>query len=269
MKRETRDDELVNFKKPGVVLGFNTTKFDMERYFEIADKILEHVKQHMTTDALVAYMLRVMGHEEPKHVLLVGRYLEDRGYDYLPLSIEHGLSELGINTTVVGGMRGFVFKLRAADVAAQELDDTSDDPALDPWLNGATTADIERARLDQVRALIPIAGLAWQYGFRVNPRVVEHHDSRDTHDKSIAKRILDGEFDLVIYTFGVSFIGMEDTSPTSMPFWGAVSRTLDKSRIAFVNANDWVHMDPESGARAQCAHGFIFKRELHATTCDG
>lgn len=242
----------VNFRKPGTVLGFNTSMFDMQRYFTIADKILEHVKEHMTTRAMVSRMLRIVGHEEPRHVLLIGRYLDPSGYDYIHVSIEHGLSDLGINTTIAGGCRDFVMKMHKSEPNAV-------DPMLDPPLNGVTTAEIEEYRLSRVMPVHPVAGLIWQYGFREFPFLAKH-DRSGRNDPRVAKQILDGEFDLVIYTY------VEGEPVQRKPYWNAVSQALDKSRIIFVNHNDDVG-DPDYGIMESCRHGTVFKREMHDSHC--
>ena len=55
--------------------------FDFEKYYELATKILEHSRRHLTTKAMARYVLQLVGVPSPKRVLIatscVGDYLQD------------------------------------------------------------------------------------------------------------------------------------------------------------------------------------------------
>ena len=110
----------VNFRRRGTIVD---AAFNATRYFEYADRLLQYGKRYLTTAALAAYVLRSLGVEEPRRVLLFAR--SDGGFDYLETTILSGLSELGINVTVVGAPKEYLFKLRAPDgkLSRQQRDD--------------------------------------------------------------------------------------------------------------------------------------------------
>jgi hypothetical protein len=227
----------VNFKRPGSV---KFEKFDREAYFEIADRILNHTRHHMTTAATVAYVLRTIGYEEPKHVIMIGRWT----YDYLHQTVESGLSDLGIKTTVLGHTTDWVLKKKYNAVDG-----------------GVPEDEMEKFRLEQARnsghAQIP--GLAWFYGFRNLPHVTRH-SHKDRHDNEIKKRILAGEFDLVIYTY------TENEPMQRRWYWSEIERAIPKERRVFLHHNDDVG-DPDYGSGESCKHGWLFKREMHDVGC--
>ena len=104
-----------------------------------------------------------------------------------------------------------------------------------------------------------IAGLAWMYGFRNLPHVTRH-SNKDRHDAGIKKRILDGEFDLVIYSY-------TENEPVSRRwYWNEIQRMIPKERRIFLHHNDDVG-DPDPGSMESCQHGTVFKREMHDTGC--
>jgi hypothetical protein len=227
----------VNFKRTGEL---DFAKFDAEAYFDIADQILNHTRQYMTTAATVAYILKTIKYEEPKHVLMIGRWT----YDYLHQTIESGLSDLGIRTTVLGHTTDWVLKKK-----------------LDPSKPPPTEAEMEDFRMDRQRQSghKQIPGLAWFYGFRNLPHITRH-SNKGRHDSDIRRRILDNEFDLVIYTY------TENEPMSRRWYWNEVSRVVPKERRVFLHHNDDVG-DPDRGSAESCKNGWLFKREMHDVGC--
>jgi hypothetical protein len=231
------DGRHVNFKKPGQVAW---DKMDLDEYFDIADRILNHTREHMTTASIVAYLLKTINYEEPKHVLMIGRWT----YDYLHQTVENGLSDLGIRTTVLGHTKDWVMKKKVP-----------------PNEGPVTTEDLESFRVQQTKdsghGVIP--GSAWFFGFRNYPHVTRHAN-RDRNDAEIKSRISAGEFDLVIYTY------TENEHSSRRPYWHEVSEAVPKERRIFLHHNDDV-MDPDPGSAMSCTDGTLFKREMHDSGC--
>ena len=83
-----------NFKKPGTI---NWTTFNTTRYKDLASRLLDYTRKHLSCSAMVAYLLKSIGVEEPKSVLLVNTW----HMDYAGTPVECGLSELGLNYTTL------------------------------------------------------------------------------------------------------------------------------------------------------------------------
>jgi hypothetical protein len=224
----------LNFKKPGAI---DLPNFPAEKYFEIADRILNHTRHHMTTAATVAYVLRTIGYEEPKHVIMIGRWT----YDYLHQTVESGLSDLGIKTTVLGHTTDWALRIGVREpVAETQLE------------------DLRRERANRANHKV-IPGLAWMYGFRSDPRVINHTNA-DRNDATIQQRILAGEFDLVIYSY------TENEPISKRWYWNEISKAIPKERRVFLHHNDDAQ-DPDRGSEESCHHGWLFKREMRDVTC--
>ncbi len=73
----------------------NWATFDEKKYFALADQLLNFTQNHLTCGAIVSYLLKIVGIEEPKSVLV---FVPD-SVDYLALTIEQGFAELGMNYT--------------------------------------------------------------------------------------------------------------------------------------------------------------------------
>ena len=84
--------DYVNFRKPGAI---NKATFDKDKYYDLADRILNFTKNHLTCGAMVAYILKTIGYEEPKSIFLANKF----HMDYAGTPVECGLSELGLNYT--------------------------------------------------------------------------------------------------------------------------------------------------------------------------
>jgi hypothetical protein len=70
----------VNFKKHGSI---EHAKFNITRYYELADEILEYSKKYVTSEAVASYLLKSLGAENARHILLVAR----GPYDYLEATV--------------------------------------------------------------------------------------------------------------------------------------------------------------------------------------
>ena len=232
----------------------NRTAFDRARYDDLARRMLNFTRHHLTCAALVAYMLRTMSAEEPRSVLL----LVPEFMDYTSMAIECGFAELGQNYTTnpfashgAGGGRG-VF-------------------GWPPWQQRVTHAQGERFSHDdwvaaQARAQTEkMYGQGFVWSMRVgappNPRI---------NDAEIDLRASAGEFDLVIVSN--MFLSARKRWRTNLfshaPYLlRSVAKAVPHNRIAFVDTEDYPiapHMlDPR--LRALIRNGsFYFMRELHA-----
>ena len=290
----------IQFRHPAKI---DFAEFDKKAYFDIADDMLEHVKRQMTSLAFVSYMLRIMEVEQPKHVLVVAR----SEYDYIQQTVEDGLSDLGIKTTVVGHRFPWVFqrsvsaslrggstddagmaltssrenpegrggerartslgdqemvgqsirasRRRPQEHASAETEESADLPM---ELREDHSDQFRRGKIAEVSSGRTVAGLAWFYGFRVDPRVVTHVPGGSDN---LSKLIRAGEFDVVIY----AFVERHQQCATH-PYWGDVTHAIPKSRRAFImHDDDWG--DPDSGSMDCCQHGFLFKREMKDIGC--
>jgi hypothetical protein len=84
-----------NFKKRGTV---NFQSFNHSEYYRMSDTLLNYTKTHLSMPAVAAYLLRVLGREEPRHVL----YFASGKGDYMSTTVLRGLLELGIRVTTCG-----------------------------------------------------------------------------------------------------------------------------------------------------------------------
>lgn len=87
-----REESRVNFKGPAHI---DWAAFDVDKYFDLADRLLNFTRHHLTASAGVAYLLEAVGLPEPKSVL----FIDMEAYDYVGSMVECGLTELGINVT--------------------------------------------------------------------------------------------------------------------------------------------------------------------------
>jgi hypothetical protein len=182
-------------------------------------------------------MLRTIGYEEPKHVLMIGRWT----YDYIHQSTESGFSDLGINVTVLGHTESWVQRLKVDGAESEE--------GMEKF----------REHQNRISGRKVIPGLAWMYGFRNLPHIVRQ-SGKSRHDGEMKKRILAGEFDLVVYSY------TENEPVERRWYWHEVSKMIPKQRRIFIHHNDDVG-DPDMGSRISCQHGTVFKREMHDVGC--
>lgn len=76
---------------------FNKDKFDYEWYWKSARQFLKYTQKYLTTEAMAAYVLKSMGVENAKHVLILTR----SAWDNLHQAFITGLDGLGIKMTIV------------------------------------------------------------------------------------------------------------------------------------------------------------------------
>lgn len=66
---------------------------DMSKYNFYAEKLLNHTRQHLTTEAMANYVLAAAGHPNAKRILYLSQDV-NRGADYMRDLILHGLKEI-------------------------------------------------------------------------------------------------------------------------------------------------------------------------------
>eukprot|EP00388_Colpodella_angusta_P026861 GDKK01007374.1.p1 GENE.GDKK01007374.1~~GDKK01007374.1.p1 ORF type:complete len:272 (-),score=27.49 GDKK01007374.1:101-892(-) len=76
---------------------FSKENFDYQWYWKSARQLLKFSQQYLTTEAMAAYVLKSMGAENAKHVLIITR----SAWDNLHQSFITGLDGLGIKMTIV------------------------------------------------------------------------------------------------------------------------------------------------------------------------
>ena len=64
--------------------------FDPDAYYDVASRILEHSRKHLTTKAMAQYVLRTIGNPLPKRALMATSCVDD----YLQDSMLHGLKSI-------------------------------------------------------------------------------------------------------------------------------------------------------------------------------
>jgi hypothetical protein len=163
-----------HFLRNGVIDG---AAFDLDKYYALAEKILNHTREHASTEAMVAYMLKALGVEEPRRVLVVSRI---DAYDYTDLTVLSGLSGLGIQTTVVSKRRPTLFQLPSS-------------------LRGQPRRARDAMLLERVNNAPSMVGAGFQFAFRLDPRVVDPDFIESRDDAVLKRRILDGEFDVILF----------------------------------------------------------------------
>lgn len=258
----TEKGKQTNFIRQGTI---DWLRFDAERYFALAEKLLSFTREHLTTKSLVTYMLKVIRYREPKNVLvLTGNY-----YRYLIQSIVHGLYDLGFNYTVwpldTGMLKAHEKRVwsNGTGVISQGEYEALDEAtrSQESWRSvPLTESELENGRF-QYRNW---QGLLYVFGMRVTPPKIVHHDAE------VRQRILNKEYDLVIYPWTVHGVPGTDVRPVltkDKPFWAEVSAVLPASRIVFVDTTDDVFNDPDEVLRDMCGKGHIFRRSLHDVDC--
>lgn len=217
-----------NYNKPGRI---QHDVFDKPKYFALADRLLNHTRMYLTTQAIVAYMLAKMGYEEPKKILLIGR----SHFDYMETSIESGIADLGI--PYVTNYERPMFK---------QVNSPNPDQPL-------TVKELENLR--NARGLSSeLHGAGQVYALR-SPQM----QFPPTHD-TIIKGLKDKEFDMVIYMYW-------NMPPQQYPYWTEVKAAgIPKERIAFVNGNDDM-AEPKTDWIVMAREGHMFHRELHDDQC--
>jgi len=153
--------DVYNPIKPGVI---DHTKFNKTEYFLLADQLLTYTRQYLTTRALAAYFLDVMGRPDARVVLMTANW-------WLPhtVGLMHGLASLGIRvlTPHVWGMSKLPF--------------------------GSSVDDIERER--RWRFFAGHRGAGFLYGLRAQRDMIFLCD----RDVDCATALETGDVDVVAY----------------------------------------------------------------------
>ena len=214
----------VNFKKHGHI---DATHFNVTAYYELADEILAFGRKHLTAGAVVAYMLKMLGIEEPKHVLVVTRMT----FDYIEATTMFGLAELGIRTTIVNAQMEYLYKMR--------------------------TPDGKKPRNDRDEMLRPhypnTYGAAFGFACRLGDTVNRPFDSNPDDGKYSAD-VRAGKYDLIIYA----------ANPGSYRWLQEAKQA--GAKVAFLQYRDG-SADPDSATMHACEHGPVFVREMNDRGC--
>ena len=236
VKQELHRSVNVNFLELG---SFDRSALDAERYFQLAERILNHTQHFLSTKSLAAHILRVVGLEEPTRVLLIGRWAAD----YMHLSIEHGLCDLGISTLSLGNLGGL-------------------------WVRGFNGTFTSERAMEEYRQMVlkshTSVGKGWLYGFHLDPRVVDV-STASKNDTGVSRRIRgnaqSNEFDLVVYSY------LEEEPIHTLHYWRDVEVGFPDKRLrVFVHHNDDVG-DQMSATMEAAEHGWVFKREMSDVPC--
>lgn len=154
----------VNFRGPARI---NWAKFDVDRYYDLADRFLNFTQHHLTGAAGVAYILRTIGVENPRSIL----YVDPGQYDYVGTMVECGFGELGLNVTYLDSTEGEALWRKNASFTNTTGEE---------WVDG----------LKQLRRL---QGDGFMLGRRCE-------QPTQTIDEATAGRaILRGEFDVIVF----------------------------------------------------------------------
>lgn len=224
----------IHFKKRGNMIN---AQFDAGAYWSIADEMLAFTKKHLTCGAMVASLLRTMGVEDAKQVLLVTRF----AYDYLHLSTQTGFDELGIDLTIVGeDSRPWMYKLQGKHTNFRSLDQMT---------------EVDRG--EAMQRLPPMYG----HGFTFLARNVNrdrHEYITNTSSDALKKRIEWGHFDAVIYTYIHSgMVGRDPYLAEASKYYG-----VGKPKpLAFIDHDDANFIGPHEYKKL-ASLGFVFAREI-------
>jgi hypothetical protein len=212
----------LNYVKVGKI---DWNVFNTSKYFDLADRVLDHTQKYLSTRSMMAYVLNAVGYEEPKHVLFFIR----PQHDYLAIMAEQGLSDLGINYTVNVPNPGY-----------------HQQPAKEGG-GFYTTAEFEEIRNQHgVSSQWTSHGADHNVAMRIAPEKFPHGGDEDIRNKLRA-----GLFDLVIYPWATNH-------PGEYPLWHEVSSIIPRERRIFMNGND---DDPGQPQHSPREYGHVFKRE--------
>lgn len=230
-----RAGAMINFERPGTI---DWASFDEEHYFQIADYLLNYTRHFLTNKATMSYVLKTIGYEEPKRVLMLAT--NPRNIDYITRSVENGLIDLGLHVTTNGDDW----------VQGQYMQHVEERPFTEESCDGVTTTDFELVR-ERKGIVSSLHGAGMVVAMRSDPfcRGAKEWGQRLSH------RILNKEFDLVIYPF---LHKMSD-----QPLWREVSSVMDPTRIVVIDGNDDIG-DPMQLVREYLKRGIhVFRREMN------
>jgi hypothetical protein len=225
------DKNLINYQTRGTI---DHAKFDLAKYYDLADRMLNYTRHHSTAEALIANLLRVIGATPPRRVLYVSR----EGYDYTELTAISGLVGLGIPTTIVGLRLDGLFQME------------SDHPL--------TRAERDaRYNAEAKRDPHTMYGHGFSYGMRMPTSVLERKIWR-ANDPEMKARIATGEFDVAICSL------RKDRDPDYFNELRAAN-----VKFAFVEWDDIPggHHDLSPYVTRMCPHGPTFHREMSDRSC--
>lgn len=235
-----RNQQWILFRKPGDIVKqqFNETK-----YFEISDRLLRYTRKYLTNAAVMSYLLKQIGYEEPKKVLLLSP--NPKNLDYMTLTLEGGLVDLGINFVINSQAEAPVEHKRALKIR-------DEDPE-----HPLTMEEFENARAKL--GLLKIHGAGMVYGLRNNPfSYGESAKAAVANGENLTERIRSNEFDLVIYS--------EFNPAGKYPLWSAVIESVPPSQIVVVDGAD-ARLEPTAKQLLKLGV-HVFRREMGPLCAD-
>ena len=159
------DEHRVNFRGPGKI---NWNTFDVDRYYNLADRVLNFTHHHLSGAAGVSYILNTIGVENPKNIL----YIDLGQYDYVGCMVECGFGELGLNVTYLHNHAPYWRKNPSeSQVSGEE------------WVNGFHTGHYHHLQGD---------------GFMLGRRC-EQPSFNSINENEASQAIRRGDFDVIIF----------------------------------------------------------------------
>lgn len=258
----------------GVASGPLTRRSPVIRrhYERIARPLWNLFATSYSAASLVQYILRTIQYEEPKRVLVIG--FSAYSSDYTHETVLSGFSELGIFTESVV-LKEYDKFARFSTVKFSRGSDAVTREKLaalnvvrDP--RESSMARVEELRTAQVRGW---SNTFYSSTLRWNPFIIRRADGKASRDvrtqlsehgssfASLTERLLQGEFDLVIYSVvRLSVRGADDEE--NLPLVSVVRAALPKDRIVFIDHNDWQADFNERMPQMLAPYGFVFQREV-------
>jgi hypothetical protein len=213
----------VNFNRHG---NIDARHFNLTEYYALADELLAYGRKYLTTRAVAAYVLKTLGAENAKRVILFSR----GPYDYLEITLIHGLQDLGIQLVVASGPKDYLYKMRTADGNATR-----------------------RFRDDQLKPIyLSTYGAAFGYAMRLGDTVSRPFVQADD-SKHILAALRNDEVDVVLYA-----------ATGNYPHLDLVKK--GRAKVAAFQFAD-MHGDPSPGSMQACKVGPVFIREMNDGGC--
>lgn len=236
----------VNFVKHGTI---DWASFNATEYFEIADELLDYAKRSLTTQALASYVLSAMNvQERARRVLIVGR----GHYDYLELSLVHGMQELGIETTYISWPKEFLYTLNSTTTTARQQ--------REEIVRRADSRDDKRYHT---------YGNAFGFAFSLDDKLVSRPFIQDEgpHFAEAQQRILalaeHGGYDLVLVSM--------DLPHQLDRFVQQLRERAPRTKLAFLAYQDLLggsDVDPREDVLELCKTAPVFVREMRDVPCN-
>ncbi len=239
-----------HIKKRGTI---DAKKFNRTLYFQVADELLAYTRKYLTCGAVVAGMLKRMGKENAKHVLVSALTIDlyqiwqGSSDSYMVNTVLQGFNELGINVTML--TRDYaLWRYKMNDRTLSEMSETARGYAIHG--KNINSGHDEH----QSKYFIDLYGEGTGYKARAPNRYFDEKMSKENRAE-LTRRVLKREFDLVVFDF------IENEMRSHAPLIESVSLAYDKSEVAIVDLFDH-HVVKWYEYPKLCDIGTIFVREL-------